>query len=469
MLPPALSAPPTFRGLRAAVLGFGIEGRDAAVFLQREGVSQLQIIDHRPVEQLEAETAALQLEPTAISSPDDLCLLNNLDVIVASQGIPRGLPLLAAADARTIPVFGPIGVFLDRSPAPVIGISGSAGKTTTTMLLGEMLSADGRDPFVGGNLGRGLLAHLPELKFDSSVLIEISHTQLLRASRSPQLAALLNVTPNHLDAFSWAEYVELKRRLVSQQSTGDHAVFPWDEPNAAAMAAETPARVSWFGDSGAPPAGADAAWLENGELLQRSGCIEQRVLAASELRIPGAHNVRNALAAVALAAPLGVPLETAANVLSRFEGVAHRLETVGLFGGVRYINDSIATAPERTLAGIRAVGQPLVLLLGGRDKQLPLDRLLAALPDRVRAVVCFGELGPAWIGPLQRTGLQCSPPCETLDDAFAAARALARPGDAVLLSPGGASFDAYPNFEARGDHFRALAEALNGDQREGSA
>ena len=457
-LPQPAPAPASFRGLRAAVVGFGIEGRDAARFLRGEGVERLHIVDRRATDALEAELAELGLEAD-VSGPDDLRLVERLDAVVASQGIPRDLPLLCAAAERGVPVYGPMGVFLDRCPAPVIGVSGSAGKTTTTTLVGEMLSADGREPLVGGNIGRGLLERLPELDASSTVVAEISHTQLLRAARSPAAAALLNVTPNHLDQFSWDEYTALKRRLVCRQQAEDLAVLPWDEPVASAAALDTPARKMRFGLDGSPPAG-DAAWLQDGALRVRIDGCARDLLPVGELRIPGEHNIRNALAAIALCAQLGVPDTAIAETLRRFEGVPHRLETVAEINGVRYINDSIATAPERTLAGVRAIDRPLVLLLGGRDKKLPLDTLITELPERARAIVCFGEVAPGWAQQLRRAGLPCERPVDDLAEAVTAARHLAQPGDAVLLSPGGTSFDAYPNFQARGEHFRALVEAL---------
>ncbi len=459
-LPQPTRAPESFRGWRVALVGVGIEGRDAARFLQQEGVATLHIVDRRPADVIEAELAAVGVAPTTIGAADQPGLLERVDAIVASQGIPHDLPLLCAAAERGIPVFGPLAVFLERCPARVIGISGSAGKTTTTTLVGRMFEADGRAPLVGGNIGRGLLAHLHELHADSTVVAEISHAQLLRTTRSPQIAALLNVTPNHLDQFSWAEYVELKRRLVSRQAVGDSAVLPWDEPNAAAMAEDTRATKVWFGCDGAPPADADAAWLEGETLRVRVGGETHDVLTAGELAVPGRHNVRNALAAIAIVAARGVPIATIAEALRRFEGVAHRLETVATIDGVRYINDSIATAPERTLAGVRAIEQPLVLLLGGRDKKLPLEGLLAELTDRVRALICFGEVGATWSAQAQEAALPCVERCDDLEAALVAARRFAEAGDAVLLSPGGTSFDAYPNFEARGEHFRRLVEAF---------
>ena len=458
-LPIPTPAPPTFRGLRVAVVGFGIEGRDAARFLQQESAAEIHIVDQRPAVDLAVELAALGVT-AQLRSSDDRCLIERVDAMIASQGIPPDLPLIRAAADRRVPVYGPLGIFLDRCPAPVIGISGSAGKTTTTSLVGNVLHADGREPLVGGNIGEGLLQRLPDLQCNSTVVAEISHTQLLRAARSPQSAALLNVTPNHLDQFSWSEYVELKRRLLCRQRAGDTAVLPWDEPTAAAMAADTPANLIRFGIDGAPPPDGDAAWLENGQLRLRTDGRARSLLPATQLRIPGEHNIRNALAAIALCSALGVADAAIAEALREFAGVPHRLEPVGEIEGVRYINDSIATAPERTLAGIRAVDPPIVLLLGGRDKNLPLDKLIAELPRRIRAIVCFGELAPGWREQLRRAGFACGDPVDDLSEAVEIARSRAQPGDTVLLSPGGTSFDAYPNFQARGDHFRALVEAM---------
>ena len=248
--------------------------------------------------------------------------------------------------------------------------------------------------------------------------------------------------------------------MLCRQNADDTAVLPWDEPIAASAHADTPAELIWFGINGAPPPGDDAAWLENGQLRLRTDGDARDILTAAELRVPGEHNIRNALAAIALCASLGVADSVIAGALREFKGVAHRLETVGEIDGVRYINDSIATAPERTLAGIRAIDAPIVLLLGGRDKALPLDNLIPALPRHVRAIVCFGELAPSWSEQLRQAGLACEGPVDDLPEALDIARSLAQQGDAVLLSPGGTSFDAYPNFQARGEHFRQLVEAL---------
>ena len=355
-LPRPAEAPASFEGQRVGVVGLGIEGADAVAFLRREGAEVIRV-DHDP--------------ERADRPQDDLTLLDEVRSLVVSQGVPYDLPLLVEAGRRSVPVFGPVQIFLERCPANrVIGITGSAGKTTTTTLVHRMLKAAGVPTALGGNIGRGLLQQLPEISADTTVVAEISHTQLLRTTRSPQVAAITNITPNHLDQFSWDEYQALKYRIVEFQTPHDRVVLPLDEPLAARAITRTPAIANWFGLATSPCA---ATAFSDGEQIVRNDSLLMRV---DELLIPGEHNLRNALAALAIVGDL-VPDDVAADVLRAFTGVPHRLELVAELGGVRFVNDSIATTPERTLAGLRAISGPIVLMLGGRDKKLPLDSAAA--------------------------------------------------------------------------------------------
>ena len=440
-LPTPIEAPRSFRGRRIAVVGMGIEGRDAVDLLEREG----------------AEIITVDRDPErARRSQDALSLLDEVQGIIASQGVPNSIPLLAAAARRAVPVYGPMQLFLERCPSErVIGITGSAGKTTTATIVHRMLDAAGRECVLGGNIGRGLLAQLPDISPTTTVVAEISHTQLLRTTRSPRIAAITNITPNHLDQFSWDDYQALKYRIVGRQSPADRVALPFDEPLAARAASMTPARVGWFGirsgmgDPTCPPA-AHSDGLE----IYRSG---EPLMPVAALRIAGEHNLRNALAALAIVGDL-VPDQIAAEVLASFGGVPHRLELVGEVDGVRFVNDSIATTPERTLAGLRAIPGPIILMLGGRDKRLPLDPLLDELRRHVRQLVLFGEAAESWRAWLAERGIDAVH-APKLEAAFMRAAPLARGGDTVLMSPAGTSFDAYPHFEARGQHFRDLVDA----------
>ena len=443
-LPTPVEAPESFRDQRIAVVGLGIEGRDVLKFLDSECAHSI-LVDQNP--------------ERADRSQADLTILDEVDGLIASQGVHYQVPLLLEAGRRGIPVYGPMQICLERCPAPVIGITGSAGKTTTATLVHLMLKAAGVRCHLGGNIGRGLLQQIRDISGEDTVVAEISHTQLLRTTRSPQTAAITNITPNHLDQFSWEQYQELKHRIVDHQSPRDVVVLPFNDPLAAAAASRTEASQRWFG-IGTPSMPWSSAIRSDGERVLNG---DRPVMDVSEIKIPGEHNLLNALAALAIVADRVLD-EVAVDVLRTFSGVPHRLELVAEVGGVRFINDSIATTPERTLAGLRATRGPLHLMMGGRDKNLPLDPLLDELKHHVRSVTLFGESAPQWTSWMTRHGISATNR-QTFESAFECAAGRARSGETVLMSPGGTSFDAYPNFEVRGQHFRDLVGEWAGSRR----
>ena len=450
--------PRSFRGLRVGVVGLGVEGVDVVRFLQIEGAAEIVVSERRRLDELASSTRELAGIDYRLTSNDPR-LAAEIDALFVSQGVADDLPLVEAARARELPVTAMMRHFLHRCPAPTIGISGSAGKTTTTTLVGEMLRAAGRKTFVGGNIGQGLLSALSDIDAETDVVLELSHTQLVRTDRSPQLAAVLNVTPNHLDQFSWEAYVDLKRNLVRHQRGDDVVVLPSDDEVASKLATDTPASLIRFGIEEFRGQGAT---VDNDRIRWHGPAGPIDICGVSAVRIPGRHNLYNVLAAVAIASARGVEPEPIAKAIASFQGVAHRLQTVAEVDGVRYIDDSIATAPERTVAALRATDEPVVLLLGGREKRLPFETLAAEARQRARAVICFGEAAAVFAHQLKDAwqGDSEAPRVEVVDDlaaAVAAARAGAVEGDVVLLSPAGTSFDAYENFTARGDHFASLA------------
>lgn len=460
---PIREEPTHFRGLRVGVVGLGVEGRDTVRFLHQEGAREIIVSDRKPIEDLRDQIRALDGIPFAIESgSNDPGLVDRVDVLFVSQGIPDNLPLLAAAGAAGLPITAMMRLFLKRCPAAVTGITGSAGKTTVTSLVGAMFEAAFRPVFVGGNIGRGLLGGLDRIAPESNVVLEISHTQLARTDRSPHLAAVLNVTPNHLDQFPWNAYVDLKRNLVRYQTPDDLVVLPSDDDVAGAFAADTPASAHHFGLT---PFDGPGATVEAGQIISRAARGERPVCPVATIQIPGPHNQLNVLAAVAIGDAAGLPLPAMASAIAAFRGVPHRLETIAEIDGVRYVDDSIATTPERAAAALRAIEGPIVLLLGGREKRLPLAPLVEAAQGRVRAVIGFGEAGSFFAQPFPELA---APPLVVVHDDLAAAVDLAietaQPGDTVLLAPAGTSFDAYPNFALRGDHFRAL---VTGEQPAG--
>ena len=459
---------------RVTVVGLGIEGIDLVRYLTSEG-ARVTVSDARPPEQLVDQLAAIEGTGAHLSlGANRVEDCAEADAVYVSQGVPDELPALQAAVAKGVPISSMLELFLDRCPAPVAGITGSAGKTTTTALVGAVLEAAGEPHVVGGNIGIGLLSLLPEIDAATKVVVEMSHTQLARVARSPELACVTNVTPNHLDRFSWEDYVDLKRRVFRFQRPDDRAVFNYDDPVARSFMDEAldllqVGRVSATSRTQRIPG--DGAMLDGARVVRVEGGATTEVMRRDEIALRGDHNVENVLSAVAVAGLLGASGEATARAVRAFTGVPHRLEPVAAIDGVQYVNDSIATAPERTLAGMRAFEEPLVLLLGGRDKNLPTRVLGEEAVRRCRAVVTFGEAAELYATAIRAaaggdrvTLLQAA----DVPAAVEAAARVAHAGDVVLFSPAGTSFDAYRNFEARGQAFREAVRSLPGQAQPGS-
>jgi UDP-N-acetylmuramoylalanine--D-glutamate ligase len=452
-------------GKRVTVLGLGIEGVDLVRFLVGHG-AEVTVSDAKTADRLQTALQRLEGLPVRYSlganRPEDAA---TADYLFVSQSVPLDIPAVQEARRCGVPVSSMTRLFMELCPGPIVGITGSSGKTTTTSLVGSMFAAAGRPHVVGGNIGVGLLDLLDRITPETFVVLEISHTQLQLTDRSPRVACVLNVTPNHLDRFTWDEYRQLKRNILAYQGPGDIAVLNRDDAESAAMVALARGAVRWF--SAHQAVEGDGAFIRDGVVIARRDGAEEAVVPVSAIPLRGEHNVANVVAAVAVGAACGLPAGAMERAVRSFRPVAHRLEFVAEVGGVEYYNDSIATTPERTRAGMRAFEEPLVLLLGGREKHLPLDDLVRDALERCHAVILFGEAAPlleaAFDAGAARVPYETRPAIRrvtTLEEAVEAARAEAQPGDVVLLSPACTSFDAYDNFEQRGEHFRRLVRAL---------
>jgi UDP-N-acetylmuramoylalanine--D-glutamate ligase len=450
-----------FADKRVTVVGLGLEGVDTVRYLASRG-AQVTVSDAKPRRRLADRVRQVANLPVRFSlGANDPRAMTNAEAVFVSQGVPLDLPGLDEARRQGVPVWSMLSLFMELCPGPIVGITGSSGKTTTTSLLGEMFRVDEKPVFVGGNIGVGLLDHLSDIRAYTWVVLEISHTQLQMAARSPHTACLLNVTPNHLDRFPWTQYRDLKRNVYRFQTPEDVAVFNYDDPEARAMASEARGARVWFSLGDEIPG--DGVFVRDDQAVFRRGLrLRWTLFPLSSLRLRGRHNQENAVAAAAVASACGVTPEAIAAAVRSFAGAPHRLEYVATVDGAEYYNDSIATTPERTLAGIRSFEQPLVLLLGGRDKHLPLEELAReSASGRCRAVILFGESAPVLEAALKESASGASGKARIvrvagLAEAVEAGRRYARPGDVVLLSPACTSFDAYDNFERRGEHFRSL-------------
>lgn len=455
-------------GKRIVILGLARQGEALARFAASVG-ARVVVSDLRPATSLQDTLGRLQdLDIAYVLGEHPLHLLEGTDVIAISGGVPSNAPIVTAARERDIRVTNDSLEFVMRSPAMIIGITGSAGKTTTTTLTGVMGRQHGRKTWVGGNIGRPLLHDLGDMTTNDLVVQELSSFQLEIWSSQwgnkdlpgPEIAAILNVTPNHLDRHKTMEaYAAAKANLLRCQSRTSVAVLCADDEGAMSLASEVRGRLRTFSAQGVVD---DGAYVQAGQVRLRGDGYDNEVCQLGEVGLRGEHNLLNVLAAVTLADCAGIDIPAIRRAIRSFQGVAHRLEDVGTVGGVTYVNDSIATAPERALAGIAAFEEPLVLLAGGRDKQMSWESWAQTVAQRARHVVLFGDLARSLERRLKEQTLRTAglTRVETLDEAVRRAADVAEPGDVVLLSPGGTSYDAFKDFEERGERFRALVQAL---------
>jgi UDP-N-acetylmuramoylalanine--D-glutamate ligase len=453
-----------FTGKHVVILGAARQGKALARYLTAHG-ARVVLNDAQTADKIDLSSLADVSGLTTVFGAHPLELLDGCDLLCLSGGVPIDLPIVLEAARRGIPVGNDAAIFMELCPAPVIGITGSAGKTTTTTLTFEMLRAAapaGRTVWVGGNIGNPLIDDLDAIKSGDQVVMELSSFQLEQIRRSPRIACVTNITPNHLDRHGTMEaYIAAKRHIVEFQSASDIQVLNADDSITRFF--DTRAQTVWF-SLHSEPRGA-GAWLgADGVLRVRAGAVDGAICHRHELLLMGAHNILNVLAAAALSASAGAGMDAIRQIAITFKGVAHRLQLVGEINGARYYDDSIATAPERLMAALRCFDQRVILLCGGRDKHLPWDDAVELMRERCKQVILFGEMGPMVArllgGAPRATASRLDVEiCNLLEDAVALARATARPGDIVLLSPGGTSYDAFKDFAERGDRFRTLITA----------
>lgn len=458
----------TFAEQRVTIIGMAREGTALARFFARSG-ARVTVSDTRGIADLAEEIgqlAGLPIQCVLRGHPEDIL---ETDVVYVSPGVPREIPILRQATGRGLPLSSETELLFDLCHAPIIGITGSSGKTTTTTLIGEMMKVDRRRKiWVGGNIGRPLIEHVSEMKPQDWVVLEMSSFQLEHLHRSPHVAVVTNIRPNHLDRHpSYEAYKEAKINILRYQSSDDVAVLNWDDPEVRLLGEQTEARVRWFSRREVLKEG---TFVEDGWIVVRHGGSTERVMAVSSLQLLGSHNLENVLAAISVVTATGLRGSSAARVAQSFQGVPHRLQTVRVNQGVRWVDDSIATSPDRTLAALRAfpADTALILLAGGRDKHLPMEEMAQEIVRRVKHLITFGESGPlvrqaVLDARAQMNGNGRDIPitsCEGLEEAVVTAAHLATSGDIVLLSPSGTSYDAFKNYEERGHHFRDLVQQL---------
>jgi UDP-N-acetylmuramoylalanine--D-glutamate ligase len=447
------------------VVGLGINNQPLIPALQAEGFDII-VADRKPFGELEALLKGMPLSsaPRIFSGPqylDDLAACQNVEKVYLTPGMVKNVAPVEIMRSRGVAITCATHLFLQHCPAPVLGITGSAGKTTTTTLLGKAFEEDGRHPvFVGGNIGRSLLPQLSEVTPDSWVVMELSSFQLELVQHSPHGAAILNLFPNHLDIHGTMEaYTEAKSHIFRFQSREDWLLVPADNAIIADLLRGYRGQPIYFSrqDHGGCGTFVKGEWIMfrnlDGEVLSS--------MPLASLTLPGEHNLLNVMAAVAMFNMAGGDNAAMRSAAAEFHGVAHRLEKVGEYDNILYINDSIATAPERTMAALKAVRAPIVLIAGGYDKHLDYEGLGEAIAgSTVHHVVALGQTQEKIARAVAHYSTIPVIHSATFADAVQAAQSAAQPGDVVLLSPASASYDMFKNFEERGERFREIVRSL---------
>ncbi|MSQ14970.1 MAG: UDP-N-acetylmuramoyl-L-alanine--D-glutamate ligase [Dehalococcoidia bacterium] len=450
-----------FKSKQVTIIGFGIEGTALARYLASEG-ALVTISDAKSAESLAANIQRVKGMGIKFSfGANKVEDVLGADMVFVSQGVPLEIPAVTAAIAHGIPINSMTKHFMDACPGTVVGITGSAGKSTTTALMGEVLKEAGRNVFVGGNLGVPLLERLDEMDEKSWAVLEVSHTQLEIFEKSPHVAAVTNIAPSHADRYpNLTDYIDLKKKIFKNHRADDFLVVNYDDAVTRSMGDECASKVLFF--SRCHVIGDDGSYVDNGRVKIRYRGKERDVLGVEDVQLRGTHNLENILAVCAMAAACGVDDGDVAKAVSEFAGIGHRLEMVRILDDVSYYNDSIATSPQRTLAGLHSFNEPVVLIAGGRDKHLPLDELAQETAKRCRAVVLYGEAAEILLEAFIDAGMDSAKGVivRSFGETVSAARRLARAGDIVLMSPACTSFDVFENFEQRGDRFRELVMNL---------
>lgn len=449
-------------GKRILVVGMARSGVAAAELLMRHGA--IPVLSDQKTEAALGDALDV-LHGTACEfrlGEDPLKLLDEVDGLVISPGVPIDAPVVTLAKEKGVPMVGELELAWSLLQGEMVAISGTNGKTTTTTLLGKIFENAGRVTHVAGNIGYPLSAVAMESRKEDIAVVEVSSFQLesIRTFH-PHVAALLNITEDHLNRHgTMAQYIRLKQRIFENQTERDFAVLNMDDPILFKTAGRLKGQIAFF--SRTQPV-ENGAFVDDGKIVWQWKGERRVICGADQILIPGPHNLENALAATAMACAMDVPAPVIRHTLMNFTGVEHRIEKVRVFEGVTYINDSKGTNVDSTIKAVQSMKAPTVLLLGGYDKHtdfMPLCREIIA-SGQIAEVVVMGETSRQIREQLEEASYTKITQAYSMEDAIEKARALAAPGGNVLLSPACASFDMFRDYEQRGEVFKALVNALN--------
>lgn len=448
---------------KVGVIGLGVSHNDLIILMRNKGID-ITLLDKREKEAIGEQYYQLSKIGVHFCLGENyLDNLTDYDVVFRAPGVYFLKEELTKARENGVVITSEMEVFFDLCPCKVYALTGSDGKTTTSTLISEMLKASGKKVYLGGNIGRALLPLVEEMTEDDICVVELSSFQLISMRKSPDVAVITNIAPNHLDVHKdMTEYVGSKVNLLAHQNAFSKTVLNLDNEPCYALKEYVRGNLVCFSRQQIPQRG---TYLdENGNLCRINNGKSQILFNKEEIKIPGIHNVENYLAAIA-AVDKDVTDEAILKVAQEFGGVEHRIEYVRTVDNVRYYNDSIASSPTRTIAGLRSFAQKIIVIAGGYDKKIPYEPLGPELVEHAKSLILLGATAPKieeavrHCKGFEQSGLTLHY-AKTLEEAVEIARTIAKDGDVVSLSPASASFDLYKNFEERGRHFKKIVNDL---------
>lgn len=451
------------KGKKVAFIGTGVSHMQTIELFLKKGVT-VTVCDKKTKEQLQDKYDTLKSAGADFSLGEDyLRDICGYDVIFRTPGMSWHSRELVKAREAGCAVTSEMEVFFDLCPCKIYAVTGSDGKTTTTTLIGEMLKKSGKTVHVGGNIGRALLPEIENIDENDAAVVELSSFQLISMRRSPDVAVVTNVAPNHLDVHkNMEEYIGCKKNLIVHQNAFSKTVLNADNDITCGMEYLVRGRLLEFSRKKAVKSG--TYLRDDGKIVTADRNGETVIMDKDDIKLPGIHNVENYLAAISAVCG-DVSVEDIIYVARNFSGVEHRIEFVREKDGVRWYNDSIATSPTRTIAGLNSFDRKLIVIAGGYDKKIPYEPLAPYIIDKVKCLVLMGataekiETAVREAEGFSDSGLEILH-AESMEDAVVKAKEFAKRGDIVTLSPASASFDKYVNFEVRGNHYKSLVNAL---------
>ncbi len=439
-------------GKRVLLIGLAKTGISTIKFLSGKG-AKVMVNDIKSKDQVEdilEELKGLDVDYILGSHPEDI---EDVELVVMSPGVPTDIKLVNTLRAKGIQIISEIELAYRFSKAPFVGITGTNGKTTTTSLVGEIFKLSKHKTFVVGNIGRPAIDVVDAADENSVLVTELSSFQLESIiDFCPKVSAVLNITPDHLNRHKTMEnYIDAKANIFKNQRQGDYTVINYDCPESKNLSSLCKSNVVLFSRNERPRGG---VYVEGGVIISEIDGNPQKIIDIEEIKIPGAHNLENALAAVAVALCMGIDKDFIVKALKDFEGVEHRLEFVRTVDGVDYVNDSKGTNPDASIKAVEAYDRPLVLIAGGMDKGSEFDEFILSFDGKVKELVLLGETAQKIRKTAQEKGFNNCHDVKNMHEAVKKASSLALKGDIVLLSPACASWDMYPSYEVRGMDFK---------------